>query len=84
MLRGVAEGCEENAGEVGEAAVGDGAEEGGEADEPDADVAEGFEHLRFFDAGVLGAALSWGLAWLFLGRGEHVNGWVPLVVLHAH
>lgn len=56
LLGGIAEGGEEDGGEVRETAVGDGGEEGGEADEPDADVAEGFEDLGAFDAGVLGAA----------------------------
>ena len=56
FLARIAKGREEDGLEVGEAAVWDRGEQRGEADEPRAWVAEGFEHLSLFEACVLGAA----------------------------
>ena len=56
LLGGVAEGGEEDRGEIRETTVGNRAQHGGEADQPNADVAESFEDLLFLDACVLGAA----------------------------
>ena len=55
LLRRIPERREQNIRKSVQATVRDGREDRGKADEPDADVAEGFEDLGFFEVGVLGA-----------------------------